>query len=73
MNEFEKTQPHYVREYFKVIENTDLDSKARTEPKLKYDEKPGDPDYIDLSAEGMEAINNFSPVVTVKELRGRKH
>ena len=59
MNEFEKTQPHYVREYFKVIENTDLVSKARTEPKLKYDEKPG--------------VNNFSPVVTVKELRGRKH
>ncbi len=73
MNEFEKTQPHYVREYFKVIENTDLVSKARTEPKLKYDEKPGEPDYIELSVQGFEALNNFSPVVNIKELPGRKH
>ena len=73
MNEFEKTQPHYVREYFKVIENTDLVSNARTEPKLKYDDKPGEPDYIELSVQGFEALNNFSPVVNIKELPGRKH
>ena len=33
MKEFEKKKPSYMKEFFKVIENTDLVSKTKNQPK----------------------------------------
>ena len=39
MNNFEKTQPHYLKEYSKTIEEYLTIGRPVSEPVLKYDEK----------------------------------
>ncbi len=73
MKEFEKKKPSYMKEFFKVIENTDLVSKTKNQPKLKYDEKPVQAEYTELSDEGIESLRNFFPLAHIPRSVGRKH
>lgn len=73
MKDSEKMRLNYIREYNRVIENTDIVSHPKTEPALKYDEKPVQPQYIELSKDGLDALRNLSLCFPEVKSTGRQH
>lgn len=65
MNDFEKTQPHYLKEYSKTIEEYLTIGRPVSEPVLKYDEKAAAPDYIVMSDQGLEILKEFFPLANI--------
>ncbi len=64
-------QPHYIVEYDKIIENTEIVSSPETDVKLKYDEKKLPPVYIQLNDNGKDALRSMSLLFTEPKQNGR--
>lgn len=73
MNDIEKMQRYYLKEYGRIIENTDIVSAPKAQPKLKYDEKPAYREYMQLSSQGIDALTGLSLISPKPKRSGRLH